>query len=309
MIRREFAPLLECVRGLDETLLFERRQMGRWYAPEGWTALRELIKRLRGQQFDLVLDLQGLLRTALFSLLSGCPVRVGMATAREFAPLFYTHKVSPPADSLHMVDKYRGILEAIGVMDFHPHVTLYPPAGASEYAGHLLRNAGLEPGRFAVLIPGAAHASKCWPTDRFAALAERISKDFGLAIAAVGTAGEMKIAEALGQSCGVPVVNLCGKTTIPQLVALLGQAGLVVSNDTGPGHIAVVQGVPAVLIFGPTNPGWVGPYKQPEAIVAIEPEHRGKPIRSRKPAHRIECITVQAVMEAIRRRFAFQAGE
>lgn len=309
MIREEFAPLLECVRGLDETLLFRRRQMGRWYAPEGWTALRELLVRLRSERYDLILDLQGLFRTAMFAWLSGCKKRVGMTTARELAPLFYTHKVRPVADSLHMVDRYRGMLEAIGVKTFQPHGTLEPPASAVQRVGHLLEDAGLEPKRFAALIPGAAHTSKQWPIERFAVVAEGISKHFGLALAAVGTAGEKKIIAALQQNCVAPVADFSGKTTIPQLVALLGQAHLVVSNDTGPGHIAIAQRVPTVLIFGPTNPAWVGPYQQPEAVVAIEPNQRDKAIRSRDPAHRIEHITVQAVMDAVRRQLGRASGD
>lgn len=309
MIRREFAPLFECVRGLDETLLFERRQMGRWYAPEGWKALRDLLVQLRTRKFDLVLDLQGLLRTALFAWLSGCPARVGMATARELAPFFYTRKVSPPADSLHMLDIYRTLLKAIGVTDFQPYPVLRPPANAAESVAHLLDDAGLKPKRFAVLIPAAAHAAKQWPTERFAALAERLAKEYGLASAAVGTAREKKIVDALRNNCAVPIADLAGKTTLPQLVALLTQAALVVSNDTGPGHIAIVQKVPAVLIFGPTNPAWVGPYKLPQAVVAIEPDQRGKPIRSRKPAHSIEHITLQMVIDAVRRQLSQNSGD
>ena len=184
-----------------------------------------------------------------------------------------------------------------------------PPASAVQRVGHLLEDAGLAPKRFAVLIPGAAHTSKQWPIERFAAVAERIAKNFGLALAAVGTAGEKKIVTALQQNCVVPITDFCGKTTIPQLAALLRQAHLVVSNDTGPGHIAIAQRIPTVLIFGPTNPAWVGPYQQPEAVVAIEPQQRGKAIRSRNPAHRIEHITVQAVMDAVRRQLGRAGGD
>jgi len=308
MIRPEFAPLLECVPGVDQTLLFDRKRMGQWYTPAGWVALRDFIGQLGRSQFDLVLDLQGLLRTALFSRLSGCPVRVGMANAREGAWLFYTHRVRPPKDSLHMVDIYRTLLAAVGVTDFSAHTLLQPPASVVESAGRLLDCAGLVPKRFAVMIPGSAHASKCWPSERFSAVAERISKDYGLAIAAVGTAGEKKVIQAVGQACAVPIADFSGQTTIPQLAALLGQAALVVSNDTGPGHIAAAMGTPTVLIFGPTNPHWVGPYQQPQAVVAIEPDRRGKAIRSRHPAHRIERVGVPLVMEAIGRQLRQNQG-
>ena len=309
MIRREFAPLLECVKGLDEVMLFDRKALGRWYAPAGWAALRTLIERLRGGRYDLVLDLQGLLRTAIFSRLSGCPVRVGMADAREFAPLFYTHKVRPAEGSLHMVDRCRAAMAAVGAGEFDTQIVFDPPVTAVEHANRLLDEAGLTPGRFAVLIPGSAHPSKCWPIDRFAAVAERIVKDYGLAVAAVGTAGEKRIVSALQQVCAVPIADLSGRTTIPQLVAVLQRAAMAVSNDTGPGHIAVAAQTPTVLVFGPTNPQWVGPYQQPDAVVAVDPERRGRAIRSRNPAHRIERVSTQSVMDAIDRRLKQGQGE
>jgi lipopolysaccharide heptosyltransferase I len=309
MIRREFASLLECVKGLDEVLLFERKALGRWYAPSGWAAMRALLGRLRGGHYDLVLDLQGLLRTAVFSRLSGCPVRVGMADARELAPLFYTHKVRPPDGSLHMADRYRAALAAIGANEMDIQVTLDPPLSAVEHANRLLDEAGLSSGRFAVLIPGSAHPSKCWPIDRFAAMAERIVKDHGFAVAAVGTAGEKRIVSAIQQVSAVPIVDWTGRTTIPQLVAVLQRAAMVVSNDTGPGHIAAATQTPTVLVFGPTNPQWVGPYRQPDAVVAVEPESRGRAIRSRNPAHRIERVSVQSVMDAMDRRLLKGSGE
>jgi lipopolysaccharide heptosyltransferase I len=309
MIRREFAPLLECVKGLDEVLLFERKALGRWYAPSGWAAMRALLGRLRGGHYDLVLDLQGLLRTAVFSRLSGCPVRVGMADARELAPLFYTHKVRPPDGSLHMADRYRAALAAVGAGEMDMQVALDPPVTAVEHVQRLLAEAGLAEGCFAVLIPGAAHESKRWPIERFAAAAERLVRDYGLAVAAVGTAGEQRIVSALQQVSAVPITDWTGRTTIPQLVAVLQRAALVVSNDTGPGHIAVAAQTPTVLVFGPTNPQWVGPYHQPDAVVAVEPEQRGKAVRSRNPDHRIERVSVQAVMAAIGRRLRQGSGE
>ena len=308
MIRPEFASLLDCIPGIDEKLLFDRKQLGQWYTPAGWKALQDFVQSLRQKKFDLVLDLQGLFRTALFAKLSGCPVRMGMSNAREFAPLFYTHKVAPPTDSLLRVDIDRALLKAIGICDFSAPAVLQPPARAVESVDRLLDAAHLLPKQFAVVIPGSAHPSKCWPTERFSDVAERISRDCGLPIAAVGTAGEKKIVEVLQQTCAVPIADFSGQTTIPQLAALLSRAALVVSNDTGPGHIAAALQTPTVIIFGPTNPNWVRPYRQPQAVVAIDPDERGTAIRSRNPAHRIDRVGVPMVMEAIGRQLSQKTG-
>jgi heptosyltransferase I len=308
LIRPEFAPLLECIPGIDEKLLFDRKQLGQWYVPAGWKVLQDFVQSLRQKKFDLVLDLQGLFRTALFAKLSGCPARVGMANARECAPLFYTQKVPPPSDSLLRVEVDRALLKAIGITDFSAPAVIQPPAKPAEAVERMLSAAGLGPKCFAIIIPGAAHSSKCWPMERFCAVAERLTKVYGLPIAAVGTASEKKIVQAIAQHCTVPIMDFCGQTTIPQLVALLGQAAIVVSNDTGPGHIAVAMQTPTVIIFGPTNPAWVRPYQQPQAVVAIDPEGRGKAIRSRNPIHRIDRIGVSLVTDAIGRQLSTRAG-
>lgn len=308
MIRPEFAPLLDCVPGLDERLLFDRKRLGRWYTPEGVTALHSFIGQLRAAKYDLIMDLQGLLRTALLGWLSGCPTRVGMANAREGAPLFYTHRVKPPTDSLHMVDRYRTLLQAIGINEFNSHSPVASPPQSLDSARTLLDEAGLVPGRFAVLIAGSAHPSKYWPTERFAAVAEQLAKQYGFKIAAVGTPGEKKIVSTIQQACTEPIADFCGRTSIPQLVALLGMAGLVVSNDTGPGHIAAAMGIPTVLIFGPTNPGWVAPYGRPETVVAIKPNDRGTPVRSRDPKYRIDNISIQMVLDAVAGQLDPQGG-
>ena len=96
-----------------------------------------------------------------------------------------------------------------------------------------------------------------------------------------------------------PVIDLTGQTSIPELVALFQQAGAVISNDTGPGHIALATDAPGVIIFGNTNPRRLGPYRRPECIAAVNTEKRGKEIKDNNPAYRIENVTVEMVLEKL----------
>ncbi|MEN8126179.1 MAG: glycosyltransferase family 9 protein [Planctomycetota bacterium] len=300
LVRNEFAPLLECTEGLDEILLFDRKGMAKWFCcPRAFRQFREFKKQLRKRQFDLVLDLQGLFRSAVFAKMTGCKDRVGLKEAREFASLFYTHQVDRPAASVHILDYYFAALKDIDVEDFLPECKLTPPAAARDSIREKLASRQLAPKKFLVVIPSSAHAYKCWPAEQFAKLAEAFHRQHGWATVVVGTQSEGSYAKTIQANAASPVIDFTGQTTIPELVALFDQAGAVVSNDTGPGHIALATETPGVVIFGNTNPLRLGPYQRPECIVAVDTEKRGAEIKDTNPAQRIENVTVEMVLEKI----------
>jgi heptosyltransferase-1 len=300
LVRKEFAPLLECAEGLDETLLFDRKGMAKWFCcPQAFRRLWDFRRQLRNGQFDLVLDLQGLFRSAIFAKMTGCPARVGMKEAREFSHLFHTRQVDRPAESVHILDTYFAVLRNIGVETCLPECKLAAPAAAQDSVREKLEANQLTPKKFIVLIPSSAHAYKCWPAERFAKLAEAFHRQYGWPAVVVGTQSESVYAKTIQANAASPVIDLTGQTRIPGLVALFDQASAVVSNDTGPGHIALATDTPGVVIFGNTNPLRLGPYQRPECIVAVDPENRGTEIKDTKPAHKIENVTVEMVLEKI----------
>ncbi|MBW2648066.1 MAG: glycosyltransferase family 9 protein, partial [Deltaproteobacteria bacterium] len=249
---------------------------------------------------------------------SGSKKRFGMSTARECATLLYTDKICCDADKVHLIDYYQKMLSAAGARvqstEFEPGVS----AEADESVQKLLRASGVSAQGYAVLVPGAAHQYKCWPVEKFALLSERIVSEYGLDIIAVGTAGEKSIIEKLRALSDVGVIDFSGRTNISELMALLKSAKLVVSNDTGPGHIAAAMRlpltgpghiaaamrVPLVMIFGVTNPVRVGPYKKPDAVAAVDPFERGQGIESADPAHQIGAVTLEMVFEKVKCQLA-----
>jgi len=310
-VRTEFAPLLENHPHLDNIILFDRKYLGKaWYNPRAFGALLSLIFRLRRpcsaeairegeSKFDLTIDLQGLFRTASLAWLSGCKKRFGMTTAREFAHIFYTHRLMQDQSCIHLVDYYLKIAQAAGASDLSVEFILNTDHAAVDSAHRLLTEQQIDPGNYAVFVPGSVHSDKCWPIERFAALADKISSKFSFSIVATGTKAEKSVVESLQRKANISIANLAGLTNLRELTALIKDAGLVISNDTGPGHIAAVLGIPVVLIFGRSNPARVAPYGRSHCVAAVEPDGRGLKADSKDPKHNIRAITVDEVFRKV----------
>ncbi len=324
LVRPAFAPLIEGHPHLDEIIHFDRKTLGKaWYCPFAMKALGSLIGDLRRRRFDAVLDLQGLLRSASLAWASGCKHRFGPDWGREFAHWFYTTAVPRHAEWVHVIDYYMKIIEAMGGCDLGVEFVLPEKPAAVASARDLLRRSlkcevpsvksqakadaaegeasdlKLQTSNFklpyAVLIPGSAQASKCWPAERFGALADRLACEHGLSIVATGAGAESAMVERIQSHAKCPIANLAGRTSLPELVEVLRSARLVVSNDTGPGHIAAALGKPLVMMFSWSNPLRVGPYRRPECIVGRDIATRGLAIKSTNPAHAITHITLDEV--------------
>jgi lipopolysaccharide heptosyltransferase I len=243
---------------LNEVILFERGRFGRgWREPAAAKGLVTFMKHLRRGEFDLVVDLQGLFRSGWMAWETRAPVRIGFANAREFAPLFYTHRVDVGPGEQHAVERYLQVTAALGCgagpVEFPFHVTDDDRQQVSEFTGP-----------YAVLIPGTNWLTKRWPVERFAALVKPLRDRFGLKTLVAGSPGEAELARQVSGG-----INLAGKTTLRQLVALLQRAALVVANDSGPMHIAAALGRPLVTPFGPTNPLRTGPYRRADAVIRL----------------------------------------
>jgi lipopolysaccharide heptosyltransferase I len=302
LIRPEFAGLIENHPHLDEIITFDRKLLGKaWFHCGAFGALMSLIRKLRRSRFDVIFDFQGLFRTASLAWLSGCKKRFGMANAREFASIFYTHKITQNIEEIHMVDFYLKIIGAAGASEFGVEFVFPPNPGAEDSVSRLLTRHSVKE-NYAVLISGSVHQDKCWPPERFAQLADRISSEYNFSIVATGSASESGIIEELQGKASVPIANLAGKTSLSELVALLKRAKLAVSNDTGPGHIAAATGIPLVLMFGRSNPIRLEPYGRKHCVMAIEPDGRGTTINNFDPKYDIKNIAVEQVFQKVRQQ-------
>jgi lipopolysaccharide heptosyltransferase I len=297
-VRPEYAALIENHKCINKIILFDRTELGKWwYKPAAFAELVRLISQLRKEKYDIVFDFQGRFRSAIFAWFSGCKQRIGMAQTQEITGLFYTRRIAP--SSVHLVDFFLDMVCAIGAKRGKIEFGLKPQPQTIAETQKILAENHINKDNYAVFVPGATVEAKKWPIENFAALADKVYKKYQCSIAVVGVEAEQETAEKLQALTDVPVISLAGKTNVRQLIATLAGAKIVVSNDTGPAHIAAALGVPMVLIFGLTNPSRVGPYGRPQTVVAIDADKRGVGIESTNPAHDIKNVTVETVFEKI----------
>jgi lipopolysaccharide heptosyltransferase II len=217
---------------------------------------------LRRDDYDMVIDLQGLFRSGLYAALTGCPVRVGFQDSREGSWWFYSHRIKVSNNAVHAVDRGLDRVRRIGVMTA-PTPAFPVPDGKKqqEWVDDLWRRHQVRGGEAVCIVhPSARWETKRWPAERFAQLADGLIAHERMRIIIVGSGSEASQIEQMSRHMSQPVINLTGETDLLQLAALLRRANLLVSNDSGPMHLAAAVGTPVVAIFGPTDPSRVGPY-------------------------------------------------
>jgi lipopolysaccharide heptosyltransferase I len=299
-VRPEYAALLENHPCIDNVVIFDRRKLGKWwYKPDSFTELVRLVRHLRKEKYDVVFDFQGRFRSAIFAWFSGCKQRIGMAGTQELTGIFYTQTIGQSASSVHLVDYFLDMVCQAGARRTQAKFGLKPDALISAEVRKILTSNNANADNYAVFAPAATVEAKCWPIENFAEIVERIHKKYLCSIVGVGVESEKTIVRRIETLSSVPVVNLAGKTNIKKLIALLAGAKVVVSNDTGPAHIASALGVPMAIIFGLTNPSRVGPYGRPQTVAAIDADKRGTEIESANPDYDIKNVSVQSVFEVI----------
>ena len=272
LINENFAPFLVNHPLLDDVIPFHRRHYGRmWRSPRSFLDFWSFVLDLRKQRFDLILDLQGLIRSGLTAFFSGAPRRFGLADAREYAWLFYTNRVHCPPGVEHAVDKNVHLARSAGLEIETPEFPLALRSEEYDDARRLLAGAAGHPlESFLAVLPGARWPSKLWPEENIARLIDR-AQDAGLPpVVLLGAPDERESARRIIAACRSKVADLVGRTTLRQLSATIDLARAVVCHDSGPMHIAAALNKPIVALFGPTNPTRTGPYS-PAARVLSHP--------------------------------------
>lgn len=284
VVNRTFEELLLGHPDLDEVIAFDRSLLkGNWLA--ALKKYRQLHDQLRGGQFDLVIDLQGLFRSGVMTLLTRAPRRVGLGGSREGASLFYTDIVdSPQRQSLHAVDRYWLVAQALGVGDRPRQFRVPVSVAARQWTEQTL--AGW-PRPWLVLAVGSAWETKRWRVEHFAALARQAHEHFGGTAIFIGTRSEAHLAQQTASLLTGPALDLSGATTLGQLAALLERADVMLANDTGPMHLAAALGRPVVAPYTCTRIALHGPYGSMAGAVATSIWCHGS---YQKRCDRMDCM-------------------
>jgi lipopolysaccharide heptosyltransferase I len=265
LVESAYAPLLDGHPALDEVVPVPRVRFRQNLSSRELPALARLMRRLRAQPFDLVLDLQGLLKSAIWVALARSPRKVGYHGTREGSYLVLTERVAPYDPDAHAVRRYLHLAHYLGAPPAPPRFRL-GFAGQINPDG-LIPQAGARP--LAVIHPGARWATKLWPTSAWARLADWLGREQGLAVALTGSQGDLELAEAIIGQAATPILNLAGRTSLPELAAVYRQAVLAVTTDTGPMHLAAALGTRVAAVFGPTAPWRTGPFGEGHEMVRL----------------------------------------
>jgi heptosyltransferase I len=296
--------ILDLVPVLDSRIAVDDRSNG-----AAGSGLWATVRTLRRRQYEAAIDLQGLLKSAVVSRLSGAPRVLGFHRkyCREgAAAMFYTERYDPggegmyaPSETRHVMHINLGLLSLLGLPVETPEFPLDVTASAA--AQSMIEAAG---GRYAVLNPGAAWPNKRWPPERLAAVSRLLYERYGLISVILWGPGERPLAEAV-VAAAAGAALLSPPTTIADVVALVRHASVMVSGDTGPTHIASAVGTPLVGIYGPTRPERNGPWLPGDQVVsrsaACECHHLRQCRRQRMCLLDIE---VAEVIAAVDRRLA-----
>jgi heptosyltransferase-2 len=271
-------------------------------------AMRE---RLQAEKFDCALLLLNSFASAWEVWRLGIPVRIGYS--RDVRRLLLTRAIAVPRKGeipTHEVHYYLELIRRIGWMDALPKVTeirLVISEAARVAAEKRLSDADARHGNVRIAIaPGAAFgAAKCWPADRFAALAERLQEEYGANVILFGSASERDMASRISTEMKHAPLNLVGKTSIEELPALLAACQLFVGNDSGAMHVASAAGVPVVAMFGSTNPEGTAPVTLRCTVVRREVFCSPCYLRECPIDHRCMLqIDVETVFKAVKKRVA-----
>ncbi|MEO1585185.1 MAG: glycosyltransferase family 9 protein [Planctomycetota bacterium] len=283
------APFLDAVRAhpaVDRAVPFDRSRVGR--SPR---ALKQLGAALAEAGYSIVIDAQGLARSAALAALTRAPIRVGHADARELGWLALTHPVAQGA-SQHTVDRMLGLLAPLGVPPLID-MRLYAPPECQEAVEADTDLSGSP----IVLAPTSIWPGKQWPIDRFTQLAHRLADEGIGPVVVVGTDAEKAECQQLLQG---PVSDRMGRTSVGGLMALIERAACVVANDSAALHMAVGFDRPAVGLFGPTDVSRVGPYRRDADVIQASTPAEGVSHKDERAGRAMmEQISVDLVFKAV----------
>jgi len=253
---------------VDEVMVYERP--GRH---EGALGRLRLAGEVRRRRFDGALLLQNAFDAALIAFLGRIPERAGYPTDGRRILLTLPVPLTPGILERHEVEYYLCLLDGLGIPRPVP-AALKLTVTEEEGEAMATRLASLGIGRGAPIVtinPGATYGSaKRWYPDRFAAVADALSEEWGAAVVIVGSTAEAPLAGEIEAATRNPPVNLAGKTTVRELMALLSLSSFLVTNDSGPMHIGAALGVPLVAIFGPTDWRRTSPWSKRAKVVRVE---------------------------------------
>ncbi len=265
LVHPQFSAFVPDPPMVDEVIFFDKVRFRKMGLAEKWSYFTEMRTLLHQKKFDLVIDMQGLFKSAVLAAISGCDNRIGYCEMREGSGLV-SRAIKGAHAKDHVIERYLDVARYLGcTVD---GIRFPMPDLQKEWMA--VREKCVAVSRpYVVLVPGARWDTKKWPADCFAALADLLRKDGKEVILAGGPEDIALGAEIARMSPGT--VDMTGKTTLRELGALIQHCTAYISGDTGPLFIAAAMKRPLIAMYGPTRPDRTGPYGSSEAAVLTAP--------------------------------------
>ena len=268
VINKGFANLLEDHPLIDNLLIFDRRGT--------WSSWGRLLKQLRASQFDLVIDLQGLLRTGIMTLATGAKTRIGLETAREGSHLTVNGTIPETTRDVPAHARNWRLAELLGYAESPKETKIFISKEDQDWAEETLSDLQRP---VLTVSPGAQWITKRWPIEKYAEVAARAVQKYQMGVCLIGGPNERELCDPLESRLrelvpNLSLVNLAGQTTLKQLSAILKRTDLMLTNDSGPMHLAAGLGTPVVGVFLCTDSNRSGPPGSQHALVSTTVECR-----------------------------------
>ncbi len=254
--------LLEGIEGV-EFIIFDKSKR--------WGAYRELAAKLKGREFDTLLHMQMSLRSSIASLLIRTPIRLGFdrARAKDLQWLFTNQKIAPRQHE-HVMESLFGFSEALGAEGRVLEWGIPIPAHDRSEALSTIPDGG----PFCVISPCSSMAYRNWIPERYAQVADHIWEYYGLQVVLTGGPStlEQQTGAVIEDRASHPLINLIGRSSLKQLLALLDGAHFIISPDSGPAHMGTAVGTPVIGLYACTNPDRARPYLSGQWVVNRYPD-------------------------------------
>lgn len=318
LVDETFAPLLEDHPSLDAVIgLPTARWQRRLRGDRPLLCLSEgldLVRRLRRGRYDVVLEMQGLLRSGFWGWASGAPLRIAFAGARELGGVFHNLRLPKEMSFAALSEFYCQLLRPLGITGPFPAPAMPVGSAGRQWAGRWLDRYGIRTPPLSAakgkgqranwqslvaFVPCTTWPNKHWLPERFAAVSDELQQRFpGLRTLFVGASEDRPSVAAIRQHTQLEALDGSGQTNLRQLAALLERCRLVIGVDSGPLHLAAAVGTPVVALFGPSN---LMAMPQGSQHRLVRAPYECAPCRRRPTCRNYDCmaaITVEQVVEA-----------
>ncbi len=305
LVETRFRDVLLSIPELDElvevdTLAWRKRL----FTPATWKEIAASARTIRSRSYDVVLDLQGTIKSSVAARLAKSDRHIGYsrsALKERAAALLYSEHVSVNGEPHHVIDRHLRLLSALDIETEQRAFPLVVPDEMEKESQRTLASLALSD--YVILNPGGGWVTKRWAPEKFGALAAAIAKEWKLPTLVVWGPGEEELAQRIVDT-SEGSAKLAPATGIRGVIPYIRRARLFVSGDTGPMHLASAVGVPVVGIFGPTDPARNGPFGPHDAVISKDVDC-GPCYKRRCPGYGNVCMTsigLEDVLAAVRDR-------